>query len=65
MESNTTDNEIKLKYCPFCGGKAEVKYESYGWGGNETLVCVRCLKCGASSQRLNITYRERNLLIKW
>lgn len=64
MKNNTSDNEIRLKDCPFCGEKAEIKYESYGWGGNETLACVKCTKCGASSQRLNITYREKELTDK-
>lgn len=54
MENNTTDNEIQLKPCPFCGGKAEIKYVQSGWSYENTAY-VRCTKCGASSQHLNIT----------
>ena len=63
MENNTTDNEIQLKPCPFCGGKAEIKYVQSGWSYENTAY-VRCTKCGASSQHLNITYREKELADK-
>lgn len=63
MGNNTTDNEIKLKPCPFCGGKAEIKYVQSGWS-YENIAYIRCTKCGASSQHLNITYREKELTDK-
>lgn len=35
-------DEIKLKPCPFCGGKGEIKNETV-W--NQTRSYVRCEKC--------------------
>lgn len=39
-------DEIKLKPCPFCGGKAAAI-----WNGasNERNYCVRCWECGAET----------------
>lgn len=53
--------DYKLKNCPFCGGKAEIKYVQSGWTYENTAY-IRCTKCGASSQHLNITYREEELV---
>lgn len=36
---------IELKPCPFCGGKAEKKGQSYT---GENYVFILCSRCGAS-----------------
>ena len=53
--------DYKLKNCPFCGGKAGIKYVPIG-GGYESSLYVKCNNCGATSQHLNITYREEELV---
>ena len=55
--------DYKLNDCPFCGGKAEIKYVPSGWTYENTAY-VRCTKCGASSKHLDITYREEELVNK-
>ena len=49
--------DYKLNDCPFCGGKAEIKYVPNGWS-YENMAYVKCAKCGASSKHLDITCRE-------
>ena len=58
MKDNTTDSEIELKNCPFCGGKAVLRFASIGWKYENTAYVI-CTKCGASSDHLYITYRSR------
>ena len=53
--------DYKLKNCPFCGGKAEIKYVQSGWSYENTAY-IKCNNCGATSQHLNITYREEELV---
>ena len=36
---NGTMSEIKLKPCPFCGGKAEMKITKYG---GSYVICTQC-----------------------
>lgn len=55
--------DYKLNDCPFCGGKAEIKYVPSGWT-YENIAYVRCTKCGASSKHLDITCREEELVNK-
>ena len=49
--------DYKLNDCPFCGGKAEIKYVPNGWS-YENMAYVKCAKCGASSKHLDSTCRE-------
>lgn len=39
-------NEIKLKPCPFCGGKVKVKIVKNNFY-NEEVYFIKCQKCGA------------------
>lgn len=50
--------DYKLNDCPFCGGKAEIKYVPNGWS-YENMAYVKCAKCGASSKHLDITRHVR------
>lgn len=58
-------SEIKLKNCPFCGGKAGL-YHTY-----DGLSCVQCDECGISTlrkmdARLAIQmWNRRNSEIEW
>lgn len=47
---------MKVKTCPFCGGKPYLESSQRGYvDGESTKVCyVRCRKCNARSPRLNI-----------
>lgn len=47
---------IKLKTCPFCGGKPYLEESSRGFAnGNSTHVCfVRCKECNARSPRVDL-----------
>lgn len=49
------EHKIKLKDCPFCGGRAEIKCKTFGWGGNCTLKYVGCTKCGCRTQEVDTT----------
>ena len=48
-------SQIRLKSCPFCGGKAELKNkrECYGHGENIEEHFVSCIICGASGARIS------------
>ena len=47
---------MELKTCPFCGGLPYVEESSRGYvNGESTKVCyIRCRKCNARSERVNI-----------
>ncbi|MDE6678316.1 MAG: Lar family restriction alleviation protein [Ruminococcus sp.] len=58
--------EIKLKSCPFCGGKAEIKEysETTPFSEELTYVYVRCSKCGCepfmSKRVVNVHYQKNH-----
>lgn len=43
--------EIKLKPCPFCGGKAEIK-RCVGFGFGIEQAYVECTRCKAQTKRI-------------
>lgn len=47
---------MQLKTCPFCGGDPYLEESSRGYvNGKSTKVCyVRCKRCNARSERVNI-----------
>ena len=49
----------KLKKCPFCGGKAELKL-THGFKGEVIAAFVYCTECGANTRgyALESTARE-------
>lgn len=40
-------DDVKLKPCPFCGGKASLKFEDGKFGWPPDLNYVKCVECGA------------------
>ena len=58
--------EIKLKSCPFCGGKTEMQEHSEYTPFSEqiTFVYVECSKCGCKPFRskwfVNVYYQENH-----
>ena len=48
----------RIKYCPFCGGKAEIEY----CGDAPDIYVVQCVKCGAMTSGSTDTAK---LLKRW
>lgn len=47
--AESASERLKLKPCPFCGGKAVIKrFDDYGTGENQ-MCWFKCTKCYASS----------------
>lgn len=44
-------NEVELKPCPFCGGKAR----HFGGAG---MHCIYCTKCGVTNERLHLPKKK-------
>ena len=47
---------MQVKTCPFCGGRPYIERSQRGFiNGESTKVCfVRCQKCNARSERINV-----------
>lgn len=47
IKQENKENEIELKSCPFCGGKAEYEkgHEHSYIGGYDTTIYLKCLGC--------------------
>jgi len=48
---------LKLRPCPFCGGKAEIIPQTGGW------LMARCSECGAN--RKEFTKYKRQIAAAW
>lgn len=48
----------KLKFCPFCGGEADIYYEYFPSLGEQTKVV--CYACGARSNTFDTTQEAIN-----
>ncbi len=49
-------NKVKLKPCPFCGGKAylETNHRAFIKAQTTKVAFVRCLNCNARTQRIEL-----------
>lgn len=50
----------KLKACPYCGGKAEIRWPSGAvWPVHSgVMITIRCKKCGAESATVNLVHGD-------
>ena len=44
--------ELKLKSCPFCGGKAEFEEKEGSWGYSSAELKVKCTGCWCETESL-------------
>lgn len=47
--------EIKLKHCPFCGGKGKLRRESLHFTRWVQYSFIRCEKCFANGKRIVVS----------
>ena len=61
--------EIKLKPCPFCGGKAYYRTPTHLKGTAFDVMTVECKQCGASPYAVEVyendTWIHREIDLRW
>ena len=59
--------DYKLKNCPFCGGKAEIKYVQSGWSYENTayVKCNNCKATGGVIEDHNCGNHFKEAIDKW